>query len=95
MKSRDINALPIVNHGDTDAIFIDDVATIIERGAFTHVIFASVQPTADRGFPTAVYRRVMVRLIIPTDRRYEVGKKIAARPLTAKGWLARFLRGRP
>src|SRR5258708_679286 len=28
--------------------------------------------------PTATYRRVMVRLIIPTDRRDEIGKQIAA-----------------
>ena len=95
MKSRDIKALPIVNHGDTDAIFVDDVAAIIDRGEYTHVIFASVQPTADRGLPTAIYRRVMVRLIIPTDQRYEIGKQIAAGPLPAEGWLARLLRARP
>ena len=94
MKSRDIKALPIVNHGDTDAIFIDDVAAIVERGDVTHVILASVQAAADRELPTAMYRRVMVRLIIPTDRRSEIGKQIAAGPLPAEGWLARMLRTR-
>jgi hypothetical protein len=95
MKSSDIKALPIVDHGDTDAIFVDNVVAIIERGDVTHVIFASVQPTADRELPTSVYRRVMVRLITPTDRRYEIGKEIARGPLPAKGWFARFLRARP
>ena len=49
MKSRDIKALPIVDHGDTDAVFIDDVAAIIERGDFSQVILpqCSLQPTAD------------------------------------------------
>jgi len=77
MINRNIKALPIKNHGDTDAIFIDDVAAIMERGTVTHVILASVQAAADGEFPTALYRRVMVRLIIPTDRRYEIGKEIA------------------
>jgi hypothetical protein len=86
--------LPVVNHGDTDAIFIDDVAAIVERGTVTHIILASVQATADRDLPTAMYRRVMVRLIIPTDRRYEIGKQIAAGPRPAEGWLARILRVR-
>jgi hypothetical protein len=94
MKSRDIKALPIVNHGDTDAIFIDGVAAIVERGTFTHVILASVQAAADRELPPAMYRRVMVRLIIPTDRRSEIGKQIAAGPLPAEGWLARILKVR-
>ena len=78
MNNRNIKALPIENHGDTDAIFIDDVAAIIERGTVTHVILASVQAATDGELPTALYRRVMVRLIIPTDRRYEIGKEIAA-----------------
>ncbi len=94
MKSRNIKALPIVDHGDTDAIFVDDVAAVIERGAVTHVILASVQATADNESPAAMYRRVMVRLIIPTDRCYEIGKQIAAGPLPAEGWLARILKMR-
>jgi hypothetical protein len=94
MKTRNIKDLPIKNHGDTDAIFIDDVAAIIERGTVTHVILASVQATADNESPAAMYRRVMVRLIIPTDRRYEIGKQIAAGPLPAEGWLARILKMR-
>ncbi len=81
MKNHNIKALPIENHGDTDAIFIDDVAAIMERGTVTHVILASVQATAESELPTAMYRRVMVRLIIPTDRRYEIGKQIAAGPV--------------
>ena len=81
MKNRDIKALPIKNHGYTDAIFIDDVAAIIERGTVTHVILASVQAATDGELPTALYRRVMVRLIIPADRRYEIGKEIAAGPV--------------
>jgi hypothetical protein len=92
MKNRDIKALPIKNHGDTDAIFIDNVAAIIERSTVTHVILASVQATADSEFPSALYRRVMVRLIIPTDRCYEIGKQIAAG--RADGWLARILKVR-
>ena len=78
MKSRDIKALPIEDHGDTDAIFVDDVAAMVERGTVTHIIFASVQTRAGGKVPTAMYRRVMVRLIIPTDRCYEIGKQIAA-----------------
>jgi hypothetical protein len=78
MKNRSIKALPIENRGDTDAIFVDDVAAIMKRGTFTHVIFASVQTRAGGKVPTAMYRRVMVRLIIPTDRCYEIGKQIAA-----------------
>ncbi len=78
MKNRNIKALPIENHDDTDAIFVDDVAAIMKRGTFTHVIFASVQTRAGSTLPTATYRRVMVRLIIPTDRCYEIGKQIAA-----------------
>src|SRR5260370_35268073 len=81
MKNPDIKPLPIKDHGDTDVIFIDDVAAIIERGTVTHVILASVQATADGELPTAMYRRVMGRLIIPTDRRYEIGKQIAAGPV--------------
>ena len=81
-----------MNHGDTDAIFIDDVAAIVERGTVTHVILASVQVSADSELTAAMYRRVMVRLIIPTDRRYEIGKQIAIGPLQAEGWLARILR---
>jgi hypothetical protein len=92
MKSRDIKALPIEDHGDTDAIFVDDVAEMVERGSVTHIILASVQASADSELPTAMYRRVMVRLIIPTDRRYEIGKQIAAGPLPARGWLAWILR---
>ncbi len=85
MINRNIKALPIKNHGDTDAIFIDDVAAIMERGTVTHVILASVQAAADGEFPTALYRRVMVRLIIPTDRRYEIGKEIATGRVSATG----------
>src|SRR5260370_16636297 len=81
MKNPDIKALPIKNHGDTDAIFIDDVAAIIERGTVTHVILASVQTATDADLPTALYRRGMVRLIIPTDRHYEIGNEIAPRPV--------------
>jgi hypothetical protein len=92
MKTRSIKDLPIENHGDADAIFIDDVAAIIERGTVSHVILASVQTTTGSEFPAAMYRRVMVRLIIPTDRRYEIGKQIAAGPLPAVGWLARILK---
>jgi hypothetical protein len=91
MKNRNIKALPIVNRGDTDAIFVDDVAAVIERGAVTHVILASVQATADNEVPADMYRRVMVRLIIPTDRRYEIGKQIAAGSAPAEGWLARII----
>ena len=94
MKSRDIKALPIEDHGDTDAIFIDDVAAMVERGTVTHIILTSVQASADSIPPTAMYRRVMVRLIIPTDRRYEIGKQIAAGPLPAQKWLASILRAR-
>jgi hypothetical protein len=94
VKSRNITALPIVNRGDTDAIFIDEVAAIVERGDFTHVILASVQHTADNELPAAMYSRVMVRLIIPTDRRYEIGQQIAAGPRPVEGWLARILRVR-
>jgi len=94
MKSRDIKALPIEDHGDTDAIFVDDVAAMVERGTLTHIILASVQASADSELPTAMYRRVMVRLIIPTDRGYEIGKQIAARPLPAQKWLASILRAR-
>ena len=50
----------------------------MKRGTFTHIIFASVQTRAGGKVPTAMYRRVMVRLIIPTDRCYEIGKQIAA-----------------
>jgi len=78
MNNRNIKALPIEDHGDTDAIFIDDVAAIMERGTVTHVILASVQARADSELRTAMYRRVMVRLIIPTDRRDEIGRQIAA-----------------
>jgi hypothetical protein len=85
VKNRNIKALPIEDHGDTDAIFIDDVAAIMERGTVTHVILASVQARADSELPTAMYRRVMVRLIIPTDRRDEIGKQVAAGPV-ALGW---------
>ena len=94
MKSRDIKALPVEDHGDTDAIFVDDVAAMVERGTVTHIILASVQASADSELPTAMYRRVMVRLIVPTDRRYEIGKQIAAGPLPAQKWLARILRAR-
>ena len=78
MKNRNIKALPIEDRGDTDAIFVHEVAAIMKRGTFTHVVFASVQTRAGGKFPTAMYRRVMVRLIIPTDRCYEIGKQIAA-----------------
>jgi len=94
MKSRDIKALPIEDHGDTDAIFVDDVAAMVERGTVTHIILASVQASAHSELPAAMYRRVMVRLIVPTDRRYEIGKQIAAGPLPAQKWLASILRAR-
>jgi hypothetical protein len=51
MKNRNIKALPIEDHRDTDAIFVDDVAAIIERGTLTHVILASVQARADSELP--------------------------------------------
>jgi hypothetical protein len=86
--------LPIEDHGDTDAIFVDDVAAMVERGTVTHIILASVQASAHSELPAAMYRRVMVRLIVPTDRRYEIGKQIAAGPLPALGWLAWILRAR-
>jgi len=54
MKSRDIKALPIVDHGDTDAVFIDDVAAIIERGDFSQVICLS----AAYSRPRTSHRRV-------------------------------------
>jgi hypothetical protein len=94
MKSRDIKALPIEDHGDTDAIFVDDVAAMVERGTVTHIILTSVQASADSELPTAMYRRVMVRLIIPSDRRYEIGKQIAAGSLPAQKWLAWILKAR-
>lgn len=94
MKSRDIKALPIEDHGDTDAIFVDDVAAMVERGTVTHIILASVQASAHSEIPAAMYRRVMVRLIVPTNRRYEIGKQIAAGPLPAQKWLAWILRAR-
>jgi hypothetical protein len=94
MKSRDIKALPIKDHGDTDAIFVDDVAAMVERGTVTHITLASVQAWSDSELPTAMYRRVMVRLIIPTDRRYEIGKQIAGGPLPAQKWFAWILRAR-
>jgi hypothetical protein len=88
MKNRNIKAQPIVDRGDTAAIFVEDVAAIIDGFTVTHVILALPLVLADSELPTAMYHRVMVRFIIPTDKRHEMSKQIAAKPRLCqrKGW---------
>jgi len=59
MKNRNIKAQPIVDRGDTAAMFVDDVAAIIDGFTVTHVILALLV-LADSELLTAMYHRVMV-----------------------------------
>ena len=54
MKNRNIKAQPIVDRGYTAAIFLDDVAAIIDGFTMTrHPCLATV--LADSELPTAMY----------------------------------------
>ena len=52
----------------------------MEHGSSTHVIFGRVQAGCDSACPIEPHRRTVLRLVLPRDKRFEIGRQIAAGP---------------
>jgi len=69
-------AFRVADYGDCTAVFTDDLAVIQELGPVTHLVFAAVIKPASGEDITE--RRVVARLIIPTEILQQIGQQLIA-----------------
>jgi hypothetical protein len=69
-------AFRVVDYGDYTSVFADDLSVIQELGPVTHLVFAAVTQPASGDDITE--RRVVVRLIIPTELLQQIGRQLIA-----------------
>jgi hypothetical protein len=65
----------ILEAGEREPIFVEDLGAIIPAGPITHLLFTLRQPSTCSG---RIERILQVRLIVPTDAVREIGKAMLA-----------------
>jgi hypothetical protein len=66
-------SVPFVDYGDIPEVFVDDLTTVEEFGSVTHAVFSALRRTGDE-----LERRASVRLIIPTELRAQIARRLIA-----------------
>jgi len=86
--SDKVKSARVIDFGDASSTFVDEIVQIEEFGAVTHLTFAMSQ-RGDIGDADGQYqRRVICRLIIPTQSRTQMARLL----LTGTGALAQSYR---
>jgi hypothetical protein len=73
MSHKKLPNAKFVDYGDMTVVFVDDLATIEEFGNITHVVFARFSRGSCGG---EVERQGVLRLIIPTELRVAMGRRL-------------------
>jgi hypothetical protein len=73
MTHKKLPPAQFIDFGDATDVFVDDLASIEEFGTVTHVVFARYRRNGNE-----VLRVGAVRLIIPTELRVAMGRRLMA-----------------
>jgi hypothetical protein len=73
MSDKKLPNAKFVDYGNAKDVFVDDLATIEEFGSVTHVVFARHTRSGSEA-----EREAVVRLIIPTELRVAMGRRLMA-----------------
>lgn len=76
--------IPVVDYGEVQGIFADDIGRMEEHGPMTHLLFAMHCRCC--GTDSTLERRVVARVIIPTALRGKIARQlfVSSRLLTAE-----------